>query len=128
MLDQEKTQEMTIKKEEKLYELIVAIVNKGYTDIVMEAAKNKGAKGGTTFNARGTGNKEVGSFFGIAIEQEKEIVFILVDKAIKDDVLLAIYQDAGLETKGAGIAFSMAVSDVIGLTPIDVEKVIEEAK
>lgn len=102
-------------QEEKHYDLIIAIVNKGYTDVVMDAAKSKGARGGTTFSARGTGNKELGSFYGIAIEPEKDIVFIIVDKSLKDDVLLEIYKEAGLETKGVGIAFSVDVSDVVGL-------------
>ena len=113
---------MENQNEQKHYSLIIVIVNKGYTDVVMEAAKSKGARGGTTFNARGTGNKELGEFFGIAIEQSKEMAFILVDNTIKDDVLLSIYKDAGLETKGQGIAFAVSVSDVIGLTPIDINK------
>lgn len=104
---------------EKNYDLIVAIINKGFTDLVMEAAKDAGARGGTTFVARGTGNKEMGEFFGIAIQPEKEIVFILVEEEIKDKVLLSIYKGAGLETQGSGIAFSMKVSDVVGLTPLD---------
>lgn len=107
---------------QKNYNLVVAIVNKGYTDLVMEAARNKGARGGTTFVARGTGNKELGSFFGIAIEPEKEIVFIIVDNQIKDDVMLEIYKVAGLETKGMGICFSMNVDDCVGLTPFENEE------
>lgn len=112
---------------EKNYDLIVAIINKGFTDLVMEAAKDAGAKGGTTFVARGTGNKEMGEFFGIAIQPEKEIVFILVEEEIKDKVLLNIYQDAGLETQGSGIAFSVKVNDVIGLTPLEnIEQIIKD--
>ena len=101
--------------EEKHFDLIIAIVNKGYTDIIMQAAKSKGARGGTTFSARGTGNKELGSFYGIAIEPEKDVVFIVVETKIRDDVLLAIYKEAGLETKGVGIAFSVSLTDVVGL-------------
>ncbi len=110
----------------KNYELIVAIVNKGFTDLVMDAAKEKGARGGTTFNARGTGNKHLEEFFGIAIQPEKEFVLILVPSDIKDDVLLAIYKAVGLETKGNGIAFSLKVEDVVGISPI--EKIVEELK
>ena len=105
----------------KNYELIIVIVNQGYTGIVMDAAKECGARGGTTFVAHGTGNKELGSFFGIVIQPEKEIVFILVDEEIKDNVMLNIYKQAGLDTKGSGIAFSIKVSDVIGLTPFERE-------
>ena len=49
----------------KNYDLIIVIVNQGYTGDVMDAAKEAGARGGTTFVAHGTGNKELGSFFGV---------------------------------------------------------------
>ncbi len=109
------------------YELIIAIVNKGFTDLVMDAAKEKGARGGTTFNAHGTGNKSLEDFFGITIQPEKEVVFILVKEEIKDDVLLAIYKAVGLETKGNGIAFALKVEDVVGLSS-EVKEKIEEIK
>ena len=68
-------------------ELIVAIINKGYSDLVMDAAKKAGAKGGTIFNAHGTGNKEIEQYFGVPIHPEKEMVFIIVDKKIKDELI-----------------------------------------
>ena len=99
------------------HEVIFCIVNTGFSETVMEAAKDAGARGGTILNARGTANKEAESFFHIAIQPEKEIVMILVDAKIKDAVLHALYQKAGLDTMGQGIAFSLPVEDVVGLTP-----------
>ena len=46
-------------KAKENYEAIFAIVNNGYADLVMEAAKGAGARGGTVLNAHGTGNKEM---------------------------------------------------------------------
>ena len=60
------------------HELIICIVNNGFSDTVMDAAKDAGARGGTVLNARGTANKEAESFFHIAIQPEKEVVMILV--------------------------------------------------
>ena len=99
------------------HELIMCIVNAGFSDTVMEAAKDAGARGGTVLNGRGTANKEAESFFHIAIQPEKEVVMILVDAKIKDAVLHALYQKAGLDTMGRGIAFSLPVDNVVGLTP-----------
>ena len=96
------------------HELIMCIVNTGFTDVVMDAAREKGARGGTVVHARGTANKE--EFFRITIQPDKEIVMILVTSEIKDAVLHAIYQSAGLKTAGQGIAFSMPVSNVIGIS------------
>ena len=60
------------------YELIVTIVNRGFNDVVMDAARQVGARGGTIINARGAGAHEAEKLFGIPIQPEKEIVLILV--------------------------------------------------
>lgn len=112
------------------YELIVSIVNNGYTDLVMEGARKAGARGGTVLTARGTGNPDIEKFFGIVITPEKEVVMILVPRDIRDQVLEAINASAGMSTRGQGIAFSMGVSDTVGLQPVEKEeiKVGEERK
>lgn len=98
------------------HEMILCIVNTGFSDIVMDAAKEVGARGGTVLHARGTANKEAEEFFHITIQPDKEIVMILVPSDIKDAVLHSIYQKAGLKTAGQGIAFSMPVSHVVGIS------------
>ena len=100
------------------YEVIFCIVNAGYSELVMDAAKEVGARGGTVMHAKGTANKEAEQFFKIAIQPEKEVVMILVKKEIKDDVLHAIYKHAGLKSEGSGIAFAMPVNHVVGLSPV----------
>ena len=92
------------------HEAIFCIVNSGYSEAVMDAAKRFGARGGTVINARGTASKEAETMFHITIEPEKEIVMILVPTKIKDDVLHALYKEVGLETPGQGIAFSVPVA------------------
>ncbi len=103
------------------YELIITIVNAGYTDLVMEAAKAEGATGGTVLDGKGTGNEAMEKFFGITIQPEKELVLILIARNLKDAVLKAIYRDAGLETKGQGIAFALPVDDVAGMNKLQKE-------
>ena len=97
------------------YEMIVCVVNSGFSDAVMSAAREYGARGGTVLNARGTANQESETFFGISIQPEKEVVLILVPPAIKDDILHAIYQKVGLATPGQGIAFTLPVENAVGL-------------
>lgn len=100
----------------KEYSLIITIVNNGYTDLVMEGARAGGARGGTVINARGTGNIELEKFYGIPIQKEKEMVLVIVESEFKDDCLKNIYKTAGLETKGQGIAFTVPVDNIVGLT------------
>ena len=59
---------------ERAFELIVAIVNRGFSDLVMDAARKAGASGGTILHGRGTGVHEAAQFFGVAIQPEKELV------------------------------------------------------
>ena len=105
------------------HEVIFCVVNAGFSDAVMEAAKEFGARGGTVMRARGTANPESEKFFQIAVQPEKEIVMILGDAKIKDDILHALYKSVGLNTPGQGIAFSMPVDNVVGLnTQIEAAK------
>ncbi len=99
------------------HEAIFCIVNAGFSDAVMDAAKEFGARGGTVIRARGTANAEAEKLFNIAIQPEKEIVMILVDQSIKNDILHALYRAVGLKTPGQGIAFSLPVDQVVGLAP-----------
>ena len=94
--------------DEKKYEMILCIVNAGFSETVMDAAKSAGAQGGTLLRGRGTANREAEEFFHIAIQPDKEIVMILVPREIKDAVLTSIYQSAGLNTAGQGIAIFTA--------------------
>ena len=102
---------------ENAFEAIWVVVNHGYTDLVMTAARAAGARGGTVISARGTGNKEMEQFFGVTITPEKDIIIILVPKEIRDRVMMAVNEGAGMSTKGQGIAFSLPTSDTIGLVP-----------
>jgi succinyl-CoA synthetase beta subunit len=97
-------------------ELILCIVNQGFSGAVMDTAKRLGAKGGTVLSARGTASKEAEMFFNITIQAEKEIVMILVPSNIKDDILKGLYDSVGSDKAAQGIAFSLPVDNVIGLS------------
>ncbi len=97
-------------------EVIFCIVNAGFSDTVMDAAKEFGARGGTVIHARGTANSEAEKLYKITVQPEKEIVMILVPKKIKNDILHALYKAVGLNTAGQGIAFSLPVSEAVGIS------------
>ena len=98
------------------HEVIFCIVNAGFSDTVMDAAKEYGARGGTVIHARGTADSLAEKKFEIPVSPEKEIVMILVPSEIKDDVLHGLYRAVGLKTPGQGIAFSMPVDNVVGIS------------
>ncbi len=97
------------------HEVIFCIVNEGFSEVVMEAARRAGARGGTVLRARGTANIEAEKVFGISVSPQKEIVMILVPAGIRNDVLHALYSTCGLDTPGHGIAFALPVDAVVGI-------------
>ena len=97
------------------HELIMCIVNEGFSEAVMEAAREVGARGGTVIEAHGTANSEAEKLFRISITPQKEIVMIVVPTDIRDSVLHALYKNVGLNTPGQGIAFAMPVDNAVGI-------------
>lgn len=98
------------------HQLIICIVNEGFSDLVMDTAREVGARGGTVVSARGTANKEAEQLFRIDIQPQKEMVMIVVPTALRDDVLHALYKEVGLNTPGQGIAIAMPVDNVVGIS------------
>ena len=97
------------------FDLIVTIINKGWADEIVEAARGAGAEGGTVLYGRGTGVHERKTFFGILIEPEKEVVLTLIPRERTQSVLQAIIKAGQLERPGTGIAFVLDVSQVAGI-------------
>jgi nitrogen regulatory protein PII len=93
------------------YEMITVIVNKGYADDVMAAARKAGAGGGTIVLAHGTGKEEDAKFFGLTIVPEKEMLMVLLPTDKAGVVLEAIRSLPCLSEPGIGIAFTMNVND-----------------
>lgn len=104
------------------HEVIFAIVNSGFAEDVMEVAREQGVRGGTILNARGVVREDAAAFFGITLHADKEILMMVVEKSIRDRVLNAIYKEMGMAKKAKGIAFSLPVSDVAGLAPVEEPK------
>lgn len=109
----EKEEETVLKETE--YELIIVILNQGYSDIVMDAAREKGAGGGTVIHAKGTGMEKAEQFLGVSIAAEKEMIFIVTKTKGKNDIMKAIMEKAGMNSKAKSIVFSLPVTSTAGL-------------
>ncbi|MBQ1230355.1 MAG: P-II family nitrogen regulator [Clostridia bacterium] len=99
----------------KGYKCILAVVNNGFAEEAMEAAKACGAKGGTILHGRGTISKEAESAFNITIQPDKEIVMILAKEDRIDGILKGLYNAVGTATKAQGIVFAIPVDESVGL-------------
>ena len=95
--------------------LVSFIVNRGYADDAMAAARRAGAAGGTILNARGTGREEDLKFFGVTLVPEKEILLIVTEATKAEAIVEAVRALPCLEAPGSGIAFSLAVEEFAAL-------------
>ena len=100
------------------YELIIAIANRGYSDMVMDAARSVGAMGGTVLHAKGTNPNSNSNFFGMSIADEKEMIMILTASCQKAAIMRAIMTQAGVESPAHTIMFSLPVESVAGLRSV----------
>lgn len=98
-----------------VYELIIVVVNQGYVESAMDAAREAGAYGGTVIHAKGTGMEHAEKFLGVSLATEKEIIYIVTKKENKNEIMKAIMEKAGTDSKVGAIAFSLPVTDVAGL-------------
>lgn len=87
------------------FQMINLIVNKGYAEDAMAAARKAGAGGGTIINARGTAKEGDAKFFGMEIVPEKEMLMMLVPTAKKDEIIKAITDLPCFSKAGSGIVF-----------------------
>ena len=109
----EKEEESILKETE--YELIIVILNQGYSNLVMDAAREKGAGGGTVIHAKGTGMEKAEQFLGVSIAAEKEMIFIVTKSKGKNDIMKAIMEKAGMDSKAKSIVFSLSLTSTAGL-------------
>jgi len=93
------------------YQMINVIVNKGYAEDAMEAARKAGAGGGTIIGARGTAKEGDAAFFGMKIVPEKEMLMILVPADKKDAIVQAVKDLPCFAEAGSGIIFCNEAQD-----------------
>ena len=95
-------------------ELIICIVNDGFSDTAMDAARQGGATGGTIINARGSARAEAEKKYKVSIHEDKDIVLIVADIDAKDNIMHSLYQKVGLNSDAHGIIFTVPVDDTVG--------------
>ena len=94
------------------HDLIIAVVNQGFSDELVSSAREAGASGGTVINARAQAHEGVVNFFGISVQSEKEVILMLVDREKKLSIMQVLSQTYGLKSKANGIVFSLPVDEV----------------
>jgi len=111
--------------------LIVVLAPDDKTDTIIDAAREGGATGATVITSvRGEGLKPEKTFLGLEITARRDVLLFLVVEERSQEILERI-RDVGRfdEEPGAGVAFQIAIEDVVGLTtqlPIIMKEVEDE--
>ena len=95
--------------QENEYQIIVALVNQGYSEEVMAAARP------AVLHSRRVGAEEALSQWGFSLQEEKEAVMILTRAESKLAIMQAICDGCGLQSEAQGIVLSLPVDRVVGL-------------
>lgn len=103
------------------YDMIVAIIARGFADYVVSAAREAGATGATIVYGRGTAEADQ-QVMGISLQPEREVVLILVKKTMRRKIMQEIADKTSLMEEGRGLCFSLPVSQVYGLKRVAEQK------
>ena len=98
--------------------MIASIVNRGYSEEVMNAARSAGAGGGSVLHSRRVGSEKAMEFWGLSVQEEKEIILILASAEDKLAIMQAISDACGLRSDANGIVVSLPIDTVIGLNEV----------
>jgi len=112
------------------FKLIVALVEDGITDVVMDAARKAGATGASVLSqVRGEGIKQAKTFLGLSLDTQRDMLMFLVEEHMSREILEKIAEIGEFEAHpGTGIAFQLDVEDAVGVNRqvSKLHKVLEE--
>jgi nitrogen regulatory protein PII len=99
------------------FKLICVLVDDHYTDAVLKAAREAGATGATVLSqARGESGETQRTFFGLALEAQRDFILLLVEEHMSRNILETIAEQCHFEERpGTGIAFQIDVEDAVGV-------------
>ena len=116
-LKEEDEKDMEKIAEKTTHDLIMTVVNEGFVNEVMTAARAAGATGGTVVSASHVGSEHVAAFLGMELQDEKEVVIILAKHEDKVAIMQEINKSCGMKTEARGVVISLPVNQVIGIDP-----------
>ncbi len=103
------------KEKKRMHELVIAVVDRKYTDAAIDAARAAGATGATVFHTKSLNNEKAAQRIGTTVSQETDSVFFLTTLEYKAKIMEAVRDAAGLKTEGGAVIFSLPVDDLVGI-------------
>ncbi len=119
MQDSFKDKKGSSMEDKEKYHLIFIIVNEGYADSVINAAKHGGANGGTLIKGREIASQNSFKLFNMTIEPEKDIVLIVANEGNKKSIMESIINKNGIKTDARGVIFSLPIDSAVGFNSVN---------
>lgn len=91
------------------HQLILVSVNQGYTDAVMETARQAGAMGGTVMRARLTDSSMMEQLGDSEVQQEREIITIFAPAGTAIKIMDEVNRNHGVMSDANGIVMALPV-------------------
>ena len=101
------------------YEAIIVIVERGKANAIVKKATEAGAKGATIVFGRGSGEQVFSFFRSLQVEPSKELIMIITDQEHLKPIFDMVVETAKVKEKGKGIAFTVPINNLTGLTMDD---------
>ena len=105
----------TVMEQSNSYSLILAAVNQGFGDTVMDTARAAGAWGATVIRARLSGAEELQTMTGVLLREEREVLAIMVHKEERNGVMEAIEREHGAHTPAQALVISLPIEQTARL-------------
>lgn len=99
--------------QDKVYELVHVIVNKGKASKVLSLAKKHGAKVGTIFLCHGTVSNKILNFLSI-FERDKEMLTLVLDQEEVTDLIPILIDKFHFNKPNTGIIFTTRINLIKG--------------
>ncbi len=110
------------------YEAIVVIVERGKANEVIKKVSEAGAVGATIAYGRGSGEQVFSFFKSLKVESSKEIILIISPGDQLDKLYGTVVEAAHVREKGKGIAFTVPIGRLTGISGEDGEKNVSVRK
>ena len=120
--------EESVMKETK-HELLIVVANQGYSNLVMDAAREAKAGGGTVLHAKGNRAEGAEQFLGVTLAEEKDLILIVARTERKNEIMRSIMEKAGLESKAHSVIFTLPVTATAGMRLLELptEDAVEDS-
>lgn len=96
--------------------LILVVVNQGYTEEVMNTARAAGARGGTVLRSRWSGEGDASSLYGVALQEEAEMIFIVTSTEKRNVIMETIQKKHGRDSEAGAMICSIGLEQTVRLS------------